>query len=32
MNFNTRTLGDVCDYVGGIIRTGPFGSQLHESD
>ena len=26
------TLGDVCDKVGGIIQTGPFGSQLHESD
>ncbi len=28
----TRTLGEVCDEVGGVIRTGPFGSQLHESD
>jgi len=28
----TRTLGDVCDDVRGTIRTGPFGSQLHESD
>jgi type I restriction enzyme S subunit len=28
----SRTLGEVCDEVGGIIRTGPFGSQLHESD
>ena len=26
------TLGDVCDEVDGIIQTGPFGSQLHESD
>ena len=26
------TLGEVCDQVGGIIQTGPFGSQLHESD
>ena len=26
------TLGEVCDEVGGIIQTGPFGSQLHESD
>lgn len=32
MVFKTRTLGDICDEVGGIIRTGPFGSQLHESD
>ncbi len=28
----TRTLGEICDDVGGIIQTGPFGSQLHESD
>lgn len=27
-----RTLGEVCDEVGGVIQTGPFGSQLHESD
>jgi type I restriction enzyme S subunit len=26
------TLGEVCDEVNGIIQTGPFGSQLHESD
>lgn len=26
------TLGEVCDQVNGIIQTGPFGSQLHESD
>ncbi len=26
------TLGEVCNQVGGIIQTGPFGSQLHESD
>lgn len=26
------TLGEICDEVDGIIRTGPFGSQLHESD
>jgi type I restriction enzyme S subunit len=32
MSRTTRTLGDICDEVGGIIRTGPFGSQLHESD
>jgi type I restriction enzyme, S subunit len=25
-------LGEICDKVGGIIRTGPFGSQLHEAD
>lgn len=32
MEFMIRTLGDICDEVDGIIRTGPFGSQLHESD
>ena len=32
MQFVTRTLGEICDEVGGLIRTGPFGSQLHESD
>jgi len=26
------TLGDVCNEVDGIIQTGPFGSQLHQSD
>ena len=26
------TLGQVCDEVNGIIQTGPFGSQLHQSD
>jgi len=28
----TRLLGEICDEVDGVIRTGPFGSQLHESD
>ncbi len=32
MSFITRSLGDICDEVNGTIRTGPFGSQLHESD
>ncbi len=32
MSWNVRTLGEVCDEVGGVIQTGPFGSQLHESD
>ncbi|GAC1640332.1 MAG: hypothetical protein NVS4B12_01520 [Ktedonobacteraceae bacterium] len=32
MHLTTRTLGEICDEVSGIIRTGPFGSQLHESD
>ncbi len=26
------TLGEICDKVKGVIKTGPFGSQLHESD
>jgi type I restriction enzyme S subunit len=26
------TLGQVCDEVNGLIQTGPFGSQLHQSD
>ncbi len=28
----TRTLGEICDEVKGIIQTGPFGSQLHQAD
>ena len=32
MQTTTKTLGEICDEVGGTIRTGPFGSQLHESD
>lgn len=28
----TEELGTICDRAGGIIQTGPFGSQLHESD
>jgi type I restriction enzyme S subunit len=31
-NWRETTLGDVCDEVNGIIQTGPFGSQLHQSD
>lgn len=26
------SLGEICDRSGGTIRTGPFGSQLHDSD
>ena len=26
------TLGEICNEVNGIIQTGPFGSQLHQSD
>ena len=32
MSWISKTLGEICDEVGGIIRTGPFGSQLHQSD
>jgi type I restriction enzyme, S subunit len=32
MTWRVRTLGEICDEVGGVIQTGPFGSQLHESD
>ena len=32
MTFISRTLGSICDEIRGTIRTGPFGSQLHESD
>jgi type I restriction enzyme, S subunit len=32
VDWNETTLGDVCDKVNGTIQTGPFGSQLHESD
>lgn len=32
MTFTTQTLGEICDQTNGLIRTGPFGSQLHESD
>jgi type I restriction enzyme S subunit len=31
-DWRETTLGEVCDEVGGIIQTGPFGSQLHQSD
>jgi type I restriction enzyme S subunit len=27
-----RKLGDIADEAGGTVRTGPFGSQLHEAD
>lgn len=30
--WKTKTLGEICDDGNGIIRTGPFGSQLHQSD
>lgn len=31
-NWKETTLGEVCDLVKGTIQTGPFGSQLHQSD
>ena len=31
-SWREATLGEVCDEVNGIIQTGPFGSQLHQSD
>lgn len=31
-SFEMMTLGEIADRSGGTIRTGPFGSQLHESD
>ncbi len=30
--WSSTTLGKLCDQGGGEIRTGPFGSQLHQSD
>ena len=27
-----RGLGPICDDAGGVVQTGPFGSQLHASD
>ena len=29
---NYATLGAICDQSGGSVQTGPFGSQLHQSD
>ena len=29
---STATLGEIVDEYGGLIQTGPFGSQLHQSD
>jgi type I restriction enzyme S subunit len=30
--WRVKTLGEIVDAVEGTVRTGPFGSQLHESD
>ena len=32
MSWQTADLGTLCDRAGGTIQTGPFGSQLHQSD
>lgn len=32
MTWKKATLGQIADEVGGSIQTGPFGSQLHQSD
>jgi type I restriction enzyme, S subunit len=32
MSWNAGTLGEVVERDGGMIQTGPFGSQLHQSD
>jgi type I restriction enzyme S subunit len=32
MTWNAATLGEVAERDGGLIQTGPFGSQLHQSD
>jgi len=31
-DWRETTLGGVCNEVSGVIQTGPFGSQLHQSD
>ena len=32
MSTTVATLGEIAEQVGGVIQTGPFGSQLHRSD
>ena len=32
MRWANETLGEICDIGGGVVKTGPFGSQLHKSD
>jgi type I restriction enzyme S subunit len=32
MSWNAATLGEIAERDGGLIQTGPFGSQLHQSD
>ena len=32
MTWKTTTLGQLADEFGGVVQTGPFGAQLHQSD
>ena len=32
MTWHAATLGEIAERDGGLIQTGPFGSQLHQSD
>ena len=32
MSWATATLGELAERDGGLIQTGPFGSQLHQSE
>lgn len=32
MEWLESTLGAICDKGAGVIRTGPFGAQLHQHD
>ena len=32
MEWVESTIGEVCDVGGGVVKTGPFGTQLHQSD
>ena len=32
MTWSAATLGEIAERDGGLIQTGPFGSQLHQSD
>ena len=31
-SWRVATIGEICDEGGGVVQTGPFGSQLHASD
>lgn len=32
LGWHSSTLGEICERGGGMVQTGPFGSQLHASD